>query len=53
VHNHPSCDATPSRADVEMTREVAKALGALEIKLHDHLVVGRGEAVSMKTLGLI
>jgi len=53
VHNHPSGDPTPSRADIEMTRDVAKALGALEIRLHDHLVVGRGEAVSMKTLGLI
>jgi DNA repair protein RadC len=53
VHNHPSGDPTPSRADIEMTREVAKALGALGIKLHDHLVVGRGEAVSMKPMGLI
>jgi DNA repair protein RadC len=52
VHNHPSGDPTPSRSDVEMTKEVAKALSALEIKLHDHLIVGRGEPVSMKSMGL-
>jgi DNA repair protein RadC len=53
VHNHPSGDPTPSRSDVEMTKEVARALGALEIKVHDHLIVGKGEAVSMKSMGLI
>jgi DNA repair protein RadC len=53
VHNHPSGDATPSRADIEMTREIVNALGALDIKLHDHLIVGAGEPVSMKAKGLI
>ncbi|MBI1339669.1 DNA repair protein RadC [bacterium] len=53
VHNHPSGDATPSRADVEITREVIKALAALDINLHDHLIVGRSEPLSMKAKGLI
>lgn len=53
VHNHPSGDPTPSRADVTMTREIVDALGALDIKLHDHLVVGADETVSMKAKGLI
>lgn len=53
VHNHPSGDPTPSRADIEMTREVADALTSLDIRLHDHLVVGAREALSMKAKGLI
>jgi DNA repair protein RadC len=53
VHNHPSGDPTPSKADIDMTREIEKALKALEIKLHDHLVVGASETVSMKARGLI
>jgi DNA repair protein RadC len=53
VHNHPSGDPTPSRADIELTREIEKALAPLEIKVHDHLVVGAVETVSMKAKGLI
>jgi len=53
LHNHPSGDPTPSRADIDMTREIMKALEALEIRLHDHLVVGSAETVSMKAKGLI
>lgn len=53
VHNHPSGDPTPSRADIDLTREIEKALAPLEIKVHDHLVVGAKETVSMKAKGLI
>lgn len=53
VHNHPSGDPTPSRADIELTREIERALAPLEIKVHDHLVVGAKETVSMKAKGLI
>ncbi len=53
VHNHPSGDPTPSRADIDLTREIIKALAALDIKLHDHLVVGATEVVSMKSKGLV
>jgi DNA repair protein RadC len=53
VHNHPSGDPTPSRADIEMTREVAAAAKALRIQLHDHLVIGRGGHASFKALGLL
>ena len=52
VHNHPSGDPTPSRADIEMTREIEKTLGALQIRLHDHLVVGTAGTLSMKSKGL-
>lgn len=53
VHNHPSGDPTPSRADIEMTREIVEAAKALRIVVHDHLVVGRGGTTSFKSLGLI
>ena len=53
VHNHPSGDPTPSRADIEMTREVTAAAKALRIAVHDHLVVGRSGHASFKTLGLL
>jgi DNA repair protein RadC len=53
VHNHPSGDPTPSRADIEMTREIQAAAKALKIQLHDHLVIGRSGHASFKTLGLI
>jgi DNA repair protein RadC len=53
VHNHPSGDPTPSKADIDLTRDIIKALAALDIKLHDHLVVGASDTVSMKAKGLI
>jgi DNA repair protein RadC len=53
VHNHPSGDPTPSKADIAMTREIAGAAKALGIALHDHLVIGRGGHASFKTLGLL
>jgi DNA repair protein RadC len=53
VHNHPSGDPTPSKADIEMTREIAAALKALKIGVHDHLVIGRGGHASFKSLGLL
>jgi DNA repair protein RadC len=53
VHNHPSGDPTPSRADLEMTREIVAAGKALRIAVHDHIVVGRGGHTSFKALGLM
>ncbi len=53
VHNHPSGDPTPSRADIEMTREIVAAAKALKIVIHDHLVIGRGGHASFKSLGLL
>jgi len=53
VHNHPSGDATPSSADIQMTKEIVAAAKALKIEVHDHLVIGRGEPASFRTLGLI
>jgi DNA repair protein RadC len=53
VHNHPSGDPSPSKADIDMTREVARAAATLGIALHDHLVVGRQGHASLKGMGLI
>ncbi len=53
VHNHPSGDPTPSRADIEMTRDIAKAAAPLGIIIHDHIIVGRGEPASLRALGLL
>ncbi|HUZ72693.1 MAG TPA: DNA repair protein RadC [Stellaceae bacterium] len=53
VHNHPSGDTTPSKGDIEMTRAVVKALAAVSVAVHDHVVVGRGRHSSFKSLGLL
>lgn len=53
VHNHPSGDPTPSRADIEMTREIAKAAAIVGVTIHDHLIVGRKGHSSFKALGLL
>ena len=52
VHNHPSGDPTPSKADIEVTREVAKAAATLGVTLHDHLIIGKGKHTSLRSLGL-
>lgn len=53
VHNHPSGDPTPSRADIEMTKQVAAALAPIRIALHDHLIIGQTKHTSFKSEGLI
>lgn len=53
VHNHPSGDPKPSRADIDMTRAVKDALTAVGIALHDHVIVGRKGHVSFKSTGLL
>lgn len=51
VHNHPSGDPEPSRADIEMTRKIVEAAKVFDIQVHDHLVVGREGTASLRTLG--
>ena len=53
VHNHPSGDPSPSKADIEMTREIMRAASALGIAVHDHIIVGRQGHASFKGLKLI
>ena len=53
VHNHPSGDPTPSRADVEMTEEVRDAGALMGIVLHDHVVISKSGHESFKSMGLL
>lgn len=53
VHNHPSGDPTPSRADIDMTKQIIAAAMPLGVAVHDHIIVGREGHVSLKSLGLI
>lgn len=53
VHNHPSGDPTPSRADIEMTRTIVSAAKPLGIEIHDHVIVGREGHASFRGLKLI
>jgi DNA repair protein RadC len=53
VHNHPSGDPTPSRADIEMTRTIIETGKQLGIAVHDHIIIGRKGFASMKGLKLI
>jgi len=53
VHNHPSGDTTPSRADIDMTKQVLEAAKAVGVVLHDHLVIGAGEPYSFRSNGLL
>jgi DNA repair protein RadC len=53
VHNHPSGDPEPSRADIQMTQTIVDVGKPLGISVHDHVIVGRGGHASLKGLGLI
>lgn len=52
VHNHPSGDPAPSSADIALTTDVIQAGRLLDIEVLDHVVVGHGQYVSLKRLGL-
>ena len=53
VHNHPSGDPTPSRADIEMTKTIIEAAKPMGIAIHDHIIIGKNRHASMKGLLLI
>ena len=53
LHNHPSNDPTPSRADVEITNRLRDALKTIDVDLHDHIVVTPGSAFSFREKGLL
>jgi DNA repair protein RadC len=53
VHNHPSGDPTPSRADIDMTKTIIETARPLGIAVHDHIVVGRNGHASLKGMQLI
>ena len=53
IHNHPSGDPTPSRADVQMTQAIIEVAKPLGIAVHDHIIVGKDGHASLKGLKLI
>jgi DNA repair protein RadC len=53
LHNHPSGDPTPSREDVRLTRQLVDCARLLDLRIHDHVIVGRGRYASLAERGLI
>ncbi|MGD1886272.1 MAG: DNA repair protein RadC [Cohaesibacteraceae bacterium] len=53
VHNHPSGDPTPSRADIDMTQTIMRAAEPLGVLVHDHLIIARDGHASLRALGLM
>ena len=53
MHNHPSGDPTPSRADIDMTKAIVDIARPLGISVHDHIIVGKHAHASLKGLKLM
>jgi DNA repair protein RadC len=53
VHNHPSGDPTPSKADIAVTRDIVKAAAPLGVTVHDHVIIGRGRHTSLRDMGML
>ena len=53
LHNHPSGDPTPSKADIAITDHIMQAGQPLGVKVHDHLIIGKAGHVSLKAKGLM
>ncbi|RYE99673.1 MAG: hypothetical protein EOO77_35165 [Oxalobacteraceae bacterium] len=53
VHNYPSGDSSPSRADIDITRAIVTAGKPLNIAVHDHLIIGTSGHISLRAQGLI
>jgi DNA repair protein RadC len=53
LHNHPSGDPTPSREDLKLTRQLVECAHLLDLRINDHVVIGRGRYVSLAEKGMI
>lgn len=53
VHNHPSGDPEPSRADIEMTKTIMRVGEGMNVKVHDHLIIGRDGHASLSAAGYL
>ena len=53
VHNHPSGDPTPSRADIQLTKQIIEAGRILGISVHDHIIIGANGHSSLRAAGLL
>ena len=53
LHNHPSGDPTPSREDIRLTRQLVECGQLLDLRIHDHIVIGRGRFASLAERGAL
>jgi DNA repair protein RadC len=55
IHNHPSGDPTPSREDTRLTRQLVEAAQLMDLRIHDHIVIGNGTGawLSFSSRGLM
>ena len=53
THNHPSGDPMPSQSDINMTNQMIEAMKPIGVTVHDHLIIGRENIASFRTLGLM
>ncbi|WP_378942754.1 DNA repair protein RadC [Paracoccus sp. R86501] len=53
VHNHPSGDPNPSREDITMTARVLAACEAIDVTVHDHVIIGKDSETSFRASGLL
>ena len=53
AHNHPSGTVQPSRADEALTQTLKAALALIDVRVLDHVIVARGDALSMAEKGLV
>lgn len=53
VHNHPSDDPRPSKADIEMTKKIKAALELVDARLLDHLIIAGNSCISFKSSQLL
>ncbi len=53
AHNHPSGSTEPSRADTALTQTLKSALGLLDVRVLDHIIVSQGQTLSMAERGLV
>jgi DNA repair protein RadC len=53
LHNHPSGDATPSKADIDITKKIIEAAATVGVSVHDHVIVTETGNYSFKSFGII
>jgi DNA repair protein RadC len=53
LHNHPSGDPTPSREDLRLTRQLVECSTLLELRIHDHVIIGRERFISLAQRGAL
>lgn len=53
AHNHPSASAYPSATDLVITRNIVVACAAIDVEVHDHMIVARDGAFSMRSAGIL